>query len=136
MNIPKIKTDPNRPHHYIIGTRTVNNISSDNYGKIKLYYGPIYFTNEDVENYKLAIMLSQDKLLHTNILEALDIYNCSELYFNLRGINLSAHANAANLFHFTLEEKLNEADEWFCMFVNNANTDNKTLQKLKGAKIL
>lgn len=135
MNIPTIKVDPNRSHHYIFGVRINNSIWSEDMGKIFLAYGPIYFTNEDVENYKQAIILSQDKLLHTTINEALDIFNCSDLSHNISGMMIACRANNATMHHFSLEEKISEPSGWFEIFVNNTNFCEHDKKKLKEAKI-
>jgi len=135
MHIPVIKTDPNRPHHYLIGVRINDSIWSDNIGKLRLSYGPIYFKNKDVEDFKSAIMLSKDKLLHTTIKDALEIHGCSILQSEINAMKLAIVVNKGSLHHFSLEEKLIDEGEWFDNFVDMANTIPRNKQQLKEAKI-
>lgn len=135
MHIPVIKTDSKNPHHYLIGVRINDSIWSDNVGKLRLSYGPIYYTNDDVENLKNALMLSKDKLLHTNLNEALEIFNCSNLQTEIHGMKLAITSNKGSLHHFSSEVKFSDAEEWFESFVEMANTIPKNKQQLKEAKI-
>lgn len=135
MHIPTIKTDPKRPHHYLIGVRINDSVFSKTAGKIYLAYGPVYFNNDDVDNFKHAIMLSRDKLLHTSINQALEIFNCSSLTYNINGMKIAACANNSTLHHFTTEEKFEDADEWFKIFVEGTNISKSSKNKLKEARI-
>ena len=135
MSILQIKTDPKRPYHYIIGIRMNHNILSDDAGKMSLGYNPVFFTNEDIENYKQAIMLSQDPILITDIQEALRTFNCSHIYHILHGMKISAHANQASLHHFSMEEELLDANEWFKMFIDTSNFLDSNKKILRESKI-
>jgi len=132
MQFPQIKTDPNRPYHYIIGVRIKDSIKSKNSGKMYLSYGPVTFTNEDVENFKQALILTQDPLLKTNMQDALEIYNCAEISHIIYAMKLSARTNNATLHHFSFEEEITDedADSWFGMFIETANNLPEQKQKL------
>ena len=93
------------------------------------------FTNEDVENFKQALILSQDPLLKTSIQDALKLYNCDKLSHIIFAMKLSAHANNASLHHFTFEEEMTDSNDWFNMFVETANNLPEQKQKLKEAMI-
>ncbi len=135
MYIPILKTTPDNPHHYLIGVRINDFLWSENTGKFRLSYGPIYFNNKDVENFKNAIMLSKDKLLHTKIEKALEIFNCDKLNKEISMMKLAIDVNKGSLHHFSTDTKLIDAEEWFESFVDMANTIPNNKNKLKEAKV-
>lgn len=135
FDFPKIKTDPKLPHHYIIGIRMNNSIWSKNTGKLTFSYGPVYFSNEDVENYRHAFIHSQDKFFKDSLKDSLKMFDCSELLGELHGIKLAAIVNSGTLHHFSVQEKLDDPDEWFELLVDLANTDSTSKKLLKDSKI-
>lgn len=127
-----LNVDPNLPHHYIIGV-TMKEINTKNPGKIYLKYGPVHFTNQDVENIQDAILLSQDKVFKTTTSESCKIHNCQSLVMALIGMKMAAQANHAILHHFSSKYKIEE--DWFETFVDQANRNKLTKKKLMDAKI-
>ena len=74
----QLKTEPKRPHHYIIGV-AVKSMRSSDPGKMYMKYGPVYFTNDDVSRVRDAKVLSEDRLFKTSSHDALEINECSGL---------------------------------------------------------
>lgn len=128
----KLKVDPKLPHHYIIGV-TMKEMDTENPGEIYLKYGPVHFTNQDVENVQDSILLSQDEVFKTTTSESCQIHNCQSLVMALIGMKMAAKANHATLHHFSSEHEIEE--DWFETFVEQANTSKSTKKVLIGAKI-
>ena len=129
-----LKIDKKFPHHYIIGVKANDCVMSTNRGEIYLKYGPLYFTNEDVENLQKALALHKDKMLPTKtpLKECLNIYNVSWL-LSLNGMQLAAKTNNCTLHHFTTEIEMD--DQSFVDFVKLCNTDKYSFQMLMKARI-
>ena len=56
-----LKVVDKRPHHYIIGVQ-IRTMRSSNPGQMFLKYGPVYFTNDDVEKVSQSLTLLDDKI--------------------------------------------------------------------------
>lgn len=130
----KLKTDPKLPHHYIIGVG-MRDLISKNPGELYLKYGPVYFTNKEVESLRDAIMLSGDKLFPTTNKEALDITETSNLVHTLSSMKIAASANMVTLHHFASSLKLEEDRGHFEMLVKISNKNKSIKKKIMDAKI-
>lgn len=108
-------------------------MNTNNPGEMYLKYGPVYFTNQDVEHVQDAILLSQDEVFKTTTNESCQIYECQSLIMALIGMKMAAKANHATLHHFSSGHMIKE--DWFETFVNGANTSKETKKKLMDAKI-
>jgi hypothetical protein len=134
----KLKVDPNLPHHYIIGVAMRDMLSSTP-GKMFLKYGPLYFTNDDVERVGDAATLSQDEIYKgiykMSNSDICDLNECSELVKTLWGLKMAAMVNHATLHHFSCEVELTDANEFFEGFVKRANKFESERRKLHESKI-
>ena len=124
-----LKVDPENPHHYIIGV-AIKDMRSKDPGKMFMKYGPVYFTNDDVEKVGDAMTLSNDKI-YTDIykMKAGEIYNtlgCSAIIMALIGLRFAAQANAATLHHFSVSDALPDAEKFFDGYVERANNKNSS----------
>lgn len=127
-----LKIDPKIPHHYII-TVGIHPIISKNAGKLFMKHGPLYFTNDDVDNVRGAAILAQDRLFETTDEEALKNFGCLSLASAIRCIRLAAAANQCTIHHFSSEYKLN--DEWFVTLVDLANISEHNRELLKKSRM-
>lgn len=130
--IPEIKTDPERPHHYIIAVEMAG-LKSKDAGKLGLRFQPVHFTNDDVLNVRRANQRVKDKLFSVTLEEALTIENCSEVVHTLNIIYKFKDYLELNLYHFSSEEKID--NEWFYTLVESANYSKHTKELLDHAKI-
>lgn len=112
------KKGPKFKHHYLIGV-VITNMVSSNPGRFQLKYGPVYYTNDDIDLVAKAIGLSKDKLFKTSTEEAMKVHDCEELVVTISAMIASARANSATIHHFVTEEKVDE--EWFETLVESAN---------------
>jgi len=128
----QLNIDPKRPYHYIIGIG-VKSMRHADPGKLFLKYGPLRFTNDDVEKVRDAKVLSEDKLFKTSSKDALRINDCSEVVGSLSAMILAARANDCTLHHFSTEFPF--SDEDFETLVNAANISKDTFKLLMDAKI-
>ncbi len=110
-------------------------MKSKDAGKMYLKYGPVYFTNDEVENVRDATMLSVDKIFETSPRDAALIFNCRHLIMCLHGMKLSAQANEASLHHFSSGFEISGYEEWFYTYVDNANISKSTKEQLLDARI-
>jgi hypothetical protein len=129
----EIKTDPNIPHHYIIGVATYPATAGDNAGKLYLKYRPIHFTNKDVEDLQYASVLSKDKLFKTSDSQAISMVGKEQLASSLWAIKISADINQSTLHHFSCEFEVDE--EWFENIVKSANVSQYFKDLLKKSLI-
>lgn len=129
----KLKTDPKLPHHYIIGV-AMRGLKSKNPGELYLKYGPLYFSNKEVEDLRDAIMLSTDKLFPTTNKEALDITKSRSLVHNISSMRMAARANTVTLHHFASSFKL-EDEGHFEALVKQANKNESIKKKFMEAII-
>lgn len=127
MNI-KLKTDPKLFHHYIIAVGIHPMTSKTNAGKMFLKYGPVHFTNDDVESMQHAAMLSIDKLFKTTNQEAIRSVGCEQLSSSLAAMKMSAMVNNCTLHHFSAKFKMNEED--FEMLIKAANISESSKELL------
>jgi len=129
-----LNVDPALPHHYIIGV-AMRDMKSANAGKIFLKYGPVYFTNADVEKVQNASLLSVDKIFKTTSKEASEAYGCSEIIMALHGLKLASQSNSATVHHFSSQFKIPDYWNWFAIYVNNANKSSSIKEQLLNARI-
>jgi hypothetical protein len=129
----KLKTDPNLPHHYIIGMG-MHGLEDKNPGELYLKYGPVYFTNEDIKRLGDAIMLSEDKLFPTTNKEALKITETSSLVHNLSSMKMAASVNMVTLHHFSSSFKIKD-ERHFEDLIKQSNKSTYIKEKLIEAKI-
>jgi hypothetical protein len=135
----ELNVDPNFPHHYIIGV-AMHTLHSKTPGKMFLKYGPVYFTNDDVERVGDSIILSKDKIYRKIYnMKPSQIYKtnqCSELIMALTGLKMAAQANHATLHHFSSEVEMLDAEEYFEWLVDFANKpESEERKKLDESRI-
>lgn len=130
----KIKADPKRPHHYIMGV-AVSNMKARQPGEMYLKYGPVYFSHEDIIKLQDTVLLSMDKVFKTSTKEAADIHGCRALIISLNGLQLAASANGVSLHHFSCEFKVPDYWNWFEVFVKSANKSKAEKRRLLDARI-
>jgi hypothetical protein len=126
-----LKVDKKLHHHYIIGV-AMHSMRSKNAGKVYLKYGPVHFTNDDVERLQSAIILSDDKLFKTTTEEALRIQNCKDLVSSLVAMRISLSVNSGTMHHFSSEFEIEE--EWFENLVDLANKSDVNKELLKKSR--
>jgi len=134
LDLKKLKVDPKLFHHYIIGV-AIHSMRSSHAGEMFLKYGPIYFTNDDVERVQDAALLSVDKVFKTSLKEAASIHDCNDLIMSLTALKLSASANDSSLHHFSCEFEIPDSWNWFDGYVANANKCSSVKGQLADAKI-
>ena len=134
----ELKVDPKFPHHYIIGVAATTAVS-EKPGTLFLKYGPIHFTNEDVEKVGDCTVLVNDKIYRDIYKmqpdEIYKIQGCSELIMALIGMKLAASANMATLHHFSVEHELSNAEEFFEGLVHRANISEKERKQLNDSRV-
>ena len=128
-----LKVDKKRPHHYLIGVALHSINAGKKAGQRYLKYGPIHFTNDDVDKVLSAIMLSDDKLFKTTEKEALNIHGCADLVRNIASMRFSISTNQASLHHFSSEFEIEE--EWFETLVDLANKYKSNLELLEKSRV-
>lgn len=133
-----LKVDPELPHHYIIGV-VIKPMSSENAGQMYLKYGPVYFTNDDVQKVSDSLTLMDDKI-YTEIYKMSgsqihQLTGCSEIIISFIALKIAAQANQATLHHFSCKEKVSDAENFFEGYVERANKYNTERKGLKNAKI-
>lgn len=119
-----LKVDLENPHHYIIGVAMRDMLSKDA-GTIYMKYGPVYFTNDDVEKVGDSLTLLNDKI-YSDIYkvkpkEIYEMLDCHDLIMSLIGLRIAANANAATLHHFSVSDPLPDAEKFFEGYVERAN---------------
>jgi hypothetical protein len=132
MQIPTLKTDKSLPHHYLIGV-AAHNMRSKNVGQFFLKYGPIYYSNNDVERMSNVISRCTDKIYVQSQIEAAKAENCTGLIASISAMKLSCNANDCTMHHFSSAEKFD--DDSFVLLVKLANTDKVSRKKLMEARI-
>ena len=135
----ELKVDPKNPHHYIIGV-ALRDMRSKKPGKMFLKYGPVYFTNNDVEKVGDSLVLLNDKI-YTEIykMSSKQIYEtvgCADIIMALIGLKIAAQANAATLHHFSTDYPLSEPDKFFKGYIERAQKyDGSERRGLEDARI-
>jgi len=127
MNL-KLKTEPKLFHHYFIGVGIHPMTSKKHSGEMFLKYGPLHFTNDDVESMQHAAMLSTDKLFKTTNQEAIKAVGCEQLCSSLAAMKLSAVANQCTLHHFSAEFEMSSDD--FEVLIKAANISESSKELL------
>lgn len=128
----ELKIDPKLPHHYMISVGMRTAVDKDP-GRLFLKHGPLYFTNEDVENVRSAAILSKDRLFKTKDKQALKNFNCLDLATAIRGIQLAAYANNCTLHHFSSAFVIGL--DWFETLVDLANTSEHNRELLEKSRV-
>ena len=128
-----LKVDPKLFHHYLIGVSMHGIRMKEKAGQMFLKYGPIYFTNDDVDKVLTAVMLSDDKLFKTTEKEALTIHGCKDLVSNIGSMRMSINVNQCTLHHFSSGVEID--DEWFVTMVRLANTSPSNKELLDKSRI-
>lgn len=108
-------------------------MTSSNPGRFQLKYGPVYYTNNDIDLVAKALSLSKDKLFKTSTEEAMKVHDCEELIVTISAMLFSAKVNHASIHHFVTEEKVNE--EWFESLVESANSVESSRRLLFDSRI-
>ena len=133
-----LKVDPQLPHHYIIGV-CMHTMRSSTPGKMFLKYGPVYFTNDDVQKVADSLLLLDDKIYRDIYkMTATEIYHTigsAELIMSMIGLKMAAQANDTTLHHFSCEWPIHGAEKFFEGYVERANKFDKELKGLKDAEI-
>ena len=129
----ELKFDPKLKHHYLIGVAMHGLKAGDKAGKVYLKYGPIYFTNEDIEKVLDSVIRSNDKLFNQSPKEANEIAGCSTLVANVNAMMLSSAANGCTIHHFAADFEIE--DYWFETLVNVANISDHNKDLLKKARV-
>jgi hypothetical protein len=127
-----LKIDPKLPHHYIISVG-MKPMTDKDAGKIYLKHGPLYFTNQDVENVRSAAILSKDKLFKTDSKQALQNFKCLEIASSIRGMQLAAYANDCTVHHFSSAFVIGL--DWFETLVDLANTSEHNKELLEKSRV-
>ena len=127
-----LKVDSKLPHHYMI-TVAAHPLTSKDFGKMYLKHGPLYFTNDDMEDLRSALILSSDKLFKTSQQQALKNFNCTPLVSSIRGMNLASQANLCPMHHFSSPVELE--DEWFVTLVTLANVSEHNKELLEKSRV-
>lgn len=132
MKIYELKADPKLPHHYFVAV-AIKPMNSDDPGKMYLKYRPFYVSHSQIEKFRDAALITQDKLFQTSQSEALQMHGLEGKAQEFAMLKLSAKVNLCTIHHFSSEHEIDE--EWFDTFVNNANSTKSTKEKLLNAKI-
>lgn len=133
----ELKTDPKLPHHYIISVGVKDALfGAENAGKFYLKYKPFYFTNQDVENLRDAIALTEDPLYKKQY--ELSDQQCYEVMgveklIELNSIFMASTINKCSVHHFSSENEIEE--EWFEILVGSANFSKEARRLLDHARI-
>lgn len=127
-----LKIDPKLFHHYFI-TVGMADMNSKNPGRMFLKHGPLYFCNDDVENVRSALILSNDRLFETDQKQALKNFDCYVIAGSIRAMQLASNANNCSMHHFSSEYKID--DEWFVTLVTVANTSQYNKELLQQSKM-
>lgn len=128
-----LKIDSKLPHHYLIGVAMHSLRSGKDAGKMYLKYGPVHFTNKDVNKVLSAIMLSEDRLFKTSEKQALKIHGCSILVATIGAMRFAIRANEGSFHHFSSEYEIE--DEWFASLVDLANKYESNRELLEKSRI-
>jgi hypothetical protein len=135
MKIYELKTDSNLPHHYIISVAMHPATAGKKAGKYYLKYRPMYFHNNEIAKLRDVAIMIQDKLFPTSQAEALDIFGLKEKAMSFSMMKLAAKVNMCTLHHFSSEHEIILDEEWFCEFVNQANSIESIKEQLRDAEI-
>ncbi len=119
-------------YHYIIGVAVYAATAGIKAGKLYMKYF-LSYTEDEVEEFELAKVMTENKMWKTTYDDALKGTKCSELLSNLYGMRLAAHVNQANLHHFVSETELD--GDFFDTFVSAANNNQRERELLEEAKI-
>lgn len=128
-----LKVDPKLFHHYLIGVGMHSLKSGKHAGKLFLKYGPVHFTNDDVNSVLTAVMLSNDKLFETTEKQALKIHGCTDIVATIGAMKFSISVNDSTMHHFSSEFEIDE--DWFITLVNVANSSKANRELLEKSRV-
>jgi len=106
---------------------------SEDRGKLYLKYGPIVFTNEDVQNLKLALDTHKMVISKTSLQDALKLFNVSSIVATFSAFLISCRTNMCSVHHFSSDSAFD--DDYFEELVNKANKDKGIFRYLKEAEV-
>jgi hypothetical protein len=128
-----LNVDPNRPIHYIIGVAVYSHPADKKRGQLYVKYGPIVFTNKDVENLKMALETHKMEIPKTSLDDALEVFEVKSLVSNMSGFMMACRANDCSIHHFSTDEAL--TDKYFDDMVEFTNKNDGLLKTLMEAEI-
>lgn len=134
----KLKVDPENPHHYMIGV-AMETMRGANPGRMFLKYGPVHFTNDDVEKVGDAAELLKDKIyMDIYKMKPREIYEtmeCNDIIMSLIGLKLAAQTNHATIHHFSSPCPIPDAEKFFEGYVDRANKNKHEREGLLNAAV-
>lgn len=128
-----LKIDPNLPIHYLIGVAVYAHPRSKKRGHLFLKYGPIVFTNQDVENLKFALETHKGELIKTTLERSLKIFDVSSLVSEIGAFKMSCQVNTCTIHHFSSSEAFD--DDYFEHMIELANKDKTMNEFLMDAEV-
>jgi hypothetical protein len=128
-----LNLDPNRPIHYIIGVAVHSHPRSKKRGQLYMKYGPIVFTNNEVENLKLALETHKMEIPRTPLDEALKLFDVGSLVSSMSAFMMSCRANNCTIHHFSTNESINE--DYFDHMLELANKNEGMLEYLQKSEV-
>jgi hypothetical protein len=131
--IVDLKTDKKFPHHYLITVAIHPATVKKHAGEMFLKHGPLYFSNDDVERVRSALILSNDRLFKTSQKQALKNFNCSEIVSMVRGMDLARNVNLCSMHHFSSPVEIE--GEWFANLVEMANKSEHNKELLQKSRV-
>lgn len=134
MDIPKIKTNPDCPHHYIFSIQMAP-ANSPIAGNYQLRTNPLYFHNDDVEALSFVVMAIKDKIFKITEKEALQNANLSWLVESIHMIKLITQIEQGTMHHLATEYPIPDHESYFNWLVNSANTSEHYKEILNASRI-
>lgn len=128
-----LNLEPERPIHYIIGVAVHSHPRSEKRGQLYMKYGPIVFTNNDVENLKLALETHKMEIPQTSLDDALKTFDVQHLVLSMSAFMMSCRANNCTVHHFSSDAAFDDA--YFDDFLELANTSKGVMKKLMDAEV-
>ena len=128
-----LKIHSSLPIHYLIGIAVHSHPRSEKRGQLFLKYGPIVFTNKDVENLKLAIETHKGELIKTTLEDSLKIFDVSSLVSEIGMFKMSCKVNICTMHHFSSSQAFD--DDYFEHMIDLANKDETMNKFLMDAEV-
>lgn len=128
-----LNLEPERPIHYIIGVAVHSHPRSEKRGQLYMKHGPIVFTNNDVENLKLALETHKMEIPQTSLDDALKTFDVQHLVLSMSAFMMSCRANNCTVHHFSSDAAFDDA--YFDDFLELANTSKGVMKKLMDAEV-
>jgi hypothetical protein len=133
INLFGLNLDPERPIHYIIGVAVYSHPKDEKRGQLYMKYGPIVFTNTDVENLKFALETHKMEIPKTSLDDALKTFDVFQIVGSMSAFLMSCRANNCSVHHFSSYEALD--DTFFDHILELANKNDGMLKKLMDAEV-